>query len=122
MKRTVCCVHSTSSPSCCTSLIPPPPLSTNLFHRSSCHKRQHQTTKDIVLCSCTHHPYLQHKINVSNNSNTPTNATLLCTIDRCIHSSANMKPISEHQIEHSNSSLNDSNTSPGITSNDDESG
>ncbi|CAM4869415.1 unnamed protein product [Rotaria socialis] len=114
-------VHPTSS-SCCTSLIPPPPLSTNLFHRSSCHKRQHQTTKDIVLCSCTHHPYLQHKINVSNNSNTPTNAALLCTIDRCIHSSTNMKPISEHQIEHSNSSLNDSNTSPGITSNDDESG
>ncbi|CAF0873274.1 unnamed protein product [Rotaria sordida] len=111
-------VHPTSS-SCCTSLIPPPP-STNLFHRSSCHKRHHQTTKDIILCSCTHHPYLQHKINVNNNPNVTTNAALLCTIDRCIHSNTNMKPISEHYIEQSNSSLNDSNTSPPITSNDDE--
>jgi hypothetical protein len=33
-----------------------------------------------------------------------------------------MKPISEHHIEHSISSLNDSNTSPTTTSNDDESG
>lgn len=33
-----------------------------------------------------------------------------------------MKPISEQHIEHSNSSINDSNTSPAITSNDDESG
>ncbi len=101
-------VHPPSS-SFCTSLIPPPP-STNLFHRSSCHKRHH--TKEIILCSCTHHPYLQHKINGTNN--TP----LLCTIDRCTHSNINMKPISEH----STSSLNDSTSSPTTTSNDDESG
>ncbi|CAF0757204.1 unnamed protein product [Rotaria sp. Silwood1] len=111
-------VHPTSS-SCCTSFIPPP-LSTNLFHRSSCHKRHHQTTKDIILCSCAHHPYLQHKINGNNNPNVTTNAALLCTIDRCMHSNTNMKPISEHHIEHSTSSLDDSNTSPPITSNDDD--
>jgi hypothetical protein len=33
-----------------------------------------------------------------------------------------MKPISEHHLEHSTFSLNDSNTSPTTTSNDDESG
>jgi len=44
-------------------------------------------------------------------------------MDRCTHSNTNMKPISEHHIEHLNSSLNDSNTSPPTTtSNDDESG
>ncbi|CAF1567800.1 unnamed protein product [Adineta ricciae] len=115
------CVHQPSS-SYCTSLIPPPP-STNLFHRSSCHKRHHQTTKDVILCSCGHHSYLQHKINGSNQTNINTNSTLLCTMDRCTHSNTNMKPISEHQIEHSNSSSNNSNTSPPTsTSNDDESG
>ena len=106
---------------CFTSLIPSP-LSTNLFHRSSCHKRHHQTPKDIVLCSCAHHTYLQHKINSSNNPNVTANTALLCTVNRCIHSSTNMKPISEHYIEQSNSSVNDLNSSPPMTSNDEESG
>lgn len=102
-------------PTCCPPLIPPT-SSSNLFHRSSCHKRQHQTaSKDIISCSCAHHPYLQHKINGNHSS---TNATLLCPIDH----STNMKSISEHHLESSNDSCTDSHTSPSSMSQDDESG
>ena len=97
-----------------------PPSSTNLFHRSSCHKRHHQPSKDIILCSCTHHPYLQHQINGHPNCNIPTHlaAPFICTIERCAHSNTNMKPISEHSVY----SSNDSTSLPTTSSNDDESG